>query len=54
MHETGWNRSKASTIRGGLKLFYHSVDGRRDGVWVILNEEYVKNELGSDEYQTGN
>lgn len=30
---------------GGFKRFYHSVDGRRSGVGVILKEEYVKSVL---------
>ncbi|KAI5109468.1 hypothetical protein C0J45_0865 [Silurus meridionalis] len=37
--ETKW---KGSNIGGGLKLFYHGVDGKRNGVGVILKEEYSK------------
>ncbi|XP_051780692.1 uncharacterized protein LOC127527100 [Erpetoichthys calabaricus] len=45
MQETKWKGSKASWIGGGLKLFYHGVDGRRNGVGVILKEQYVKSVL---------
>ncbi|KAI5619089.1 hypothetical protein C0J50_21120 [Silurus asotus] len=34
--------SKARNIGGGFKLFYHGVNGRRNGVGVILKEEYSK------------
>ncbi|KAF7706431.1 hypothetical protein HF521_019685, partial [Silurus meridionalis] len=39
---TKWKGSKARNIGGGFKLFFHSVDGKRDGVGVILKEEYSK------------
>lgn len=29
------------TIRGSLKLFYHSVGRKRNSVWIILKDEYV-------------
>ncbi|KAI5613450.1 hypothetical protein C0J50_11338 [Silurus asotus] len=38
--ETKWKGSKARNIGGGFKLFYHGVDGKRNGVGVILKEEY--------------
>ncbi|KAI5627382.1 hypothetical protein C0J50_13074 [Silurus asotus] len=40
--ETKWKGSKARNIGGGFKLFYHGVDGKRNGVGVILMEEYSK------------
>ncbi|KAI5105877.1 general transcription factor II-I repeat domain-containing protein 2-like [Silurus meridionalis] len=39
--ETKWRGSKARNIGGGFKLFYHGVDGKRNGVGVILKEEYM-------------
>ncbi|KAF7690015.1 hypothetical protein HF521_011819 [Silurus meridionalis] len=42
VQETKWNGSKARNIGGGFKLFYHGVDGKRNGVGVILKEEYSK------------
>ena len=40
--ETKWMGCNARSIGGGFKLFYHGVDGRRNGVGVILKEDYVK------------
>ncbi|KAI5095122.1 hypothetical protein C0J45_15197 [Silurus meridionalis] len=40
--ETKWKGSKARNIGGVFKLFYHGVDGKRNGVGVILKEEYSK------------
>ncbi|KAI5098735.1 hypothetical protein C0J45_10874 [Silurus meridionalis] len=40
--ETKWKWSKARNIGGGFKLFFHGVDGKRNGVGVILREEYSK------------
>ncbi|KAF7711439.1 hypothetical protein C0J45_0417 [Silurus meridionalis] len=34
--------SKNRNIGGGFKLLYHGVDGKRNGVGVILKEEYSK------------
>ena len=31
VQETRWKGSKARGIRGGFKLFYHGVNGRRNG-----------------------
>ena len=45
VQETKWMGSKARSIGGGFKLFYHGVDGRRNGVGVILKEDYVKRVL---------
>ena len=45
VQETRWRGSKTRSIRDGFKLFYHGVDGRRNGVGVIMKEEYVKGML---------
>ena len=39
VQETKWMGCKVWSIGGGFKLFYHRVDGRRNGVGVILKEE---------------
>ena len=41
VQETKWKGSKARNIGGGFKLFYHGSDGRRNGVGVILKEDYA-------------
>uniref|UniRef100_A0A673K0B0 Craniofacial development protein 2-like n=1 Tax=Sinocyclocheilus rhinocerous TaxID=307959 RepID=A0A673K0B0_9TELE len=45
VQETRWKGSKARSIGAGFKLFYHGVDRKRNGVGVILKEEFVKNVL---------
>ena len=42
VQETKWKGSKARSIGGGFKLLYHGVDGRRNGVSIILKEDYAK------------
>ncbi|KAI5088055.1 hypothetical protein C0J45_21598 [Silurus meridionalis] len=42
VQEIKWKGSKSRNIGGGFKLFYHGVDGKRNGVGVILKEEYSK------------
>ncbi|KAI5619328.1 hypothetical protein C0J50_21359 [Silurus asotus] len=42
MLETKWKESKARNTGGVFKLFFHGVDGKRNGVGVILKEEYRK------------
>lgn len=42
IQETTWKESKARCTGGGLKLFYHGVDGRRNWVEIMLKEEYAK------------
>ncbi|KAI5097893.1 hypothetical protein C0J45_11620 [Silurus meridionalis] len=42
VQQTKWKGSKAKNIGGGFELFYHGVDGKRNGVRVILKEEYSK------------
>ncbi|KAI5621838.1 gastrula zinc finger protein XlCGF28.1-like [Silurus asotus] len=42
MQETKWKGSTSRNIGGGFKLFYHGVDGKKNGVGVILKKEYSK------------
>ena len=43
--ETRWKGSKARSLGAGLKLFYPGVEGKRNGVAVILKETLVRNDL---------
>ncbi|KAK3524445.1 hypothetical protein QTP70_029322 [Hemibagrus guttatus] len=43
--ETRWKGSKAHSIGAGFKLFYYGVDSKRNGVGVVLKEEFVRNVL---------
>ncbi|KAK3551724.1 hypothetical protein QTP70_023244 [Hemibagrus guttatus] len=43
--ETRWKGRKARSIGAGFKLFYYGVDSKRNGVGVILKEEFVRNVL---------
>ncbi|KAK3521554.1 hypothetical protein QTP70_013074 [Hemibagrus guttatus] len=43
--ETRWKGSKARRIGAGFKLFYYGVDSKRNGVGVVLKEEFVRNVL---------
>ncbi|KAK3551565.1 hypothetical protein QTP70_019805, partial [Hemibagrus guttatus] len=45
VQETRWKGSKACSIGAGFKLFYYGVDSKRNGVGVVLKEEFVKNVL---------
>ncbi|KAG2465922.1 CFDP2 protein, partial [Polypterus senegalus] len=45
VQETKWKGSKARWIGGGFRFFYHGVDGRKNGVGVILKKQYVKSFL---------
>ncbi|KAK3571265.1 hypothetical protein QTP86_005981 [Hemibagrus guttatus] len=45
VHETRWKSSKAHSIGAGFKLFYYGVDSKRNGVGVVLKEEFVRNVL---------
>ncbi|KAK3554907.1 hypothetical protein QTP86_000945 [Hemibagrus guttatus] len=45
VQETRWNGSKARSIGAGFKLFYYGVDSKRNGVGVVLKEEFVRNVL---------
>ncbi|KAI5625327.1 hypothetical protein C0J50_15186 [Silurus asotus] len=42
VQETKWKGSKARNIGGGFKMFYYGVNGKRNGVGLILKEEYSK------------
>ncbi|KAK3570815.1 hypothetical protein QTP86_027625, partial [Hemibagrus guttatus] len=45
VQETRWNGSKARSIEAGFKLFYYGVGSKRNGVGVVLKEEFVRNVL---------
>ncbi|KAK3550593.1 hypothetical protein QTP70_000682 [Hemibagrus guttatus] len=45
VQETRWKGSKARSIGAGFKLFYNGVDSKRNGVGVVLKEEFVRNVL---------
>ncbi|KAK3510676.1 hypothetical protein QTP70_013013 [Hemibagrus guttatus] len=45
VQETRWKGSKARSIGEGFKLFYYGVDSKRNGVGVVLKEEFVRNVL---------
>ncbi|KAK3554979.1 hypothetical protein QTP86_002411 [Hemibagrus guttatus] len=45
VQETRWKGSKARSSGAGFKLFYYGVDSKRNGVGVVLKEEFVRNVL---------
>ncbi|KAK3545423.1 hypothetical protein QTP70_007402 [Hemibagrus guttatus] len=45
VQETRWKGCKARSIGAGFKLFYYGVDSKRNGVGVVLKEEFVRNVL---------
>ncbi|KAK3516182.1 hypothetical protein QTP70_005686 [Hemibagrus guttatus] len=45
VQETRRKGSKARSIGAGFKLFYYGVDSKRNGVGVVLKEEFVRNVL---------
>ncbi|MCJ8741372.1 hypothetical protein PDJAM_G00070040 [Pangasius djambal] len=45
VQETRWKGSKACSIGAGFKLFYYGVDSKRNGVGVVLKEEFGRNVL---------
>ncbi|KAK3533292.1 hypothetical protein QTP70_014300 [Hemibagrus guttatus] len=45
VQETRWKGSKARSIGAGFKLFYYGVHSKRNGVGVVLKEEFVRNVL---------
>ncbi|MCI4393350.1 hypothetical protein PGIGA_G00156550 [Pangasianodon gigas] len=45
VQETRWKGSKARSIGVGFKLFYYGVDSKRNGVGVVLKEEFERNVL---------
>ncbi|KAK3544766.1 hypothetical protein QTP86_026774 [Hemibagrus guttatus] len=45
VQETRWKGKKACSIGAGFKMFYYGVDSKRNGVGVVLKEEFVRNVL---------
>ncbi|MCI4391424.1 hypothetical protein PGIGA_G00134180 [Pangasianodon gigas] len=45
VQETRWKGSKARSIGAGFKLFYYGVNSKRNGVGVVLKEEFGRNVL---------
>ncbi|KAK3537919.1 hypothetical protein QTP70_024578 [Hemibagrus guttatus] len=45
VQETRWKGSKARSIGAGFKLFYYGMEKKRNGVGVVLKEEFVRNVL---------
>ncbi|KAK3517034.1 hypothetical protein QTP70_032526, partial [Hemibagrus guttatus] len=45
VQKTRWKGSKARSTGAGFKLFYYGVDSKRNGVGVVLKEEFVRNVL---------
>ena len=45
VQETRWKGRKARILGAQFKLFYDGVDGKRNGVGVILKEEFVRKVL---------
>ncbi|KAK3529677.1 hypothetical protein QTP70_033685, partial [Hemibagrus guttatus] len=45
VQETRLKGTKARSIGAGFKLFYYGVDSKRNGVGVVLKEEFVRNVL---------
>ncbi|MCJ8736328.1 hypothetical protein PDJAM_G00258270 [Pangasius djambal] len=43
VQETRWKGSKARSIGAGFKLFYYGVDSKRNGIGVVLKEEFGRN-----------
>ena len=39
VQDTKWRGSKARSIGGGYKLYYHVEDGTKNGVGIVLCEE---------------
>lgn len=45
VQETSWKGSKARGTVAGLKLYYHCVEWKGNGLGVILRETYTKNDV---------
>ncbi|KAK3571083.1 hypothetical protein QTP86_001802 [Hemibagrus guttatus] len=45
VQKTRWKGSKARSIGAGFKLFYYGVNSKKNGVGVVLKEEFVRNVL---------
>ena len=42
LQETKWKGSKARNIGGGYKIFYKGADGRKNGIGIVLREDWLK------------
>ena len=42
VQETRWKGAKSRNLGGGFKLFYYGEDSKRNGIGVIIKEEYAK------------
>ena len=45
LQETKWKGSKTRNIGGGCKLFYNGVDGRKNGIEIVVREELAESVL---------
>ena len=45
LQKTKWKGSKARNIGGGCKLFYNRVDGRKNGIGIVVREELAESVL---------
>ena len=45
LQETKWKGSKPRNIGGGCKLFYNGVDGKRNGIGIVVKEELAESVL---------
>ena len=45
LQKTKWKGSKARNIGGGCKLFYNKADGRKNGIGIVVREEWVESVL---------
>ena len=45
LQETKWKESKARNIRGGCKLFYNRVDGRKNEIEIVVRKELAESVL---------
>lgn len=48
VQETRWKGSKAKGLGAGFKLFYHGVNGKINGVGVVMKEGVCQECSGSD------
>ena len=52
LQETMWKGSKATNIGGGYKIFYIGVDGRKNGIEIMVREELAESVLEVKKCQT--
>ena len=45
LQETKWKGNKARNIEDGCKLFYNGVDGRKNGIGIVVREELAESVL---------